>query len=356
MHIKRHAVDIPVSIGSDVTHELVSYLSNNFSNHSIYIIADRNLTELHGGYLKQNLGTLANFGEVISFVFGESSKNRNQKAMIEDELLRKKAGRDTLIITFGGGVTGDLAGYVAATFNRGVPLVHIPTSLLAQVDSSIGGKVGVNTKYGKNLIGAFYQPAAIFIDVAFLKTLPKIEFENGMAEIIKYAVTLDDELMGWLENEHQAIRKSELGILQKIVTRSVEIKIKVVESDEHEKGFRSILNFGHTVGHAIENLSNYKLKHGFAVATGMKVASMLSHQLLDYPSDRYWRLRDLIGLYNLDTVNPQNFNLDDVWQTMILDKKTRQKHPRFTLLKNVNQPELFYPITKKELKNAFQAL
>jgi len=356
MRIERHAVDIPVIIDSDIASELVDYITNNFPDHSIYVIADSNLSKLHGAFLKQHLGALSNFSGIISFEFGESSKNRKQKEIIEDDLLSRRAGRDTLIIAFGGGVTGDLAGYVAATFNRGVPLIHIPTSLMAQVDSSIGGKVGVNTEYGKNLIGAFYQPQAIFIDVTFLNTLPTIEFENGMAEIIKYAATLDDELLKWLENEHQSIKEGELPTLHKIVTRSVGIKIRVVENDEREAGFRSILNFGHTVGHAIENLSSYGVRHGFAVAAGMKVASVLSHQLLDYPLDRYRRLSDVIERYNLDMVTPQNFNVDALWNVMTLDKKARQKQPRFTLLKNVNHPKLFYPVTKKELKNALQAL
>jgi len=234
--------------------------------------------------------------------------------------------------------------------------VHLPTSLLAQVDSSIGGKTGVNHPAGKNLIGAFYQPQAIFCDVKFIDTLPDDEFISGMGEVIKYAVTLDDELWGWLEKERQAILDREPRTLQKVIERCAKLKIKIAESDEKEAGLRSILNFGHTVGHAIEQLSEYRLKHGFAVAAGMFVAAKLSERYLNYPKERAKRLENLLQSYHLNRVDFSDFKINEIWESMLSDKKTRQQIPRFSLMNASNQPELFYPIEKRELENVLGSI
>ncbi len=352
MRIKTQSHEIPFYVGQNLWETLSSYLQNNFPAHSIFVICDSNIANRYTATAEQYLKAHPFFREILVFPAGEQYKSRDQKDRLEDLLLLAKAGRDSVIIAMGGGVTGDLAGYVAATLLRGVPLIHLPTSLLAQVDSSIGGKVGINHATGKNLIGAFYQPQAVFCDVDFLNSLPNEEFYNGMAEVIKYAVILDEELWHWLETESDQILQRNVDVLKKIITRCIKLKINVVEADEKETGYRSILNFGHTVGHAIEKLTVYQVKHGFAIAAGMKIAAALSEKHLNYPPGYVKRLWQLIDRFQLNRVQPNQFSIDELWQCMVSDKKARRQIPRFTLMKSPKEPELFYPIEKQELENA----
>ncbi len=354
--IKSPANEIPCYFGEDLWGSLLRFLQVHFSDFALFVISDGHVADLYKDTVQKRFGTHPGFRGVLTFPAGEASKSRRQKEMLEDALLAQKAGRDTLIVAMGGGVTGDLAGYVAATLMRGVPLVHLPTSLLAQVDSCIGGKTGVNHPVGKNLIGTFYQPHAIFCDVQFINTLPMDEFFSGMAEVIKYAVTLDDELWNWLEKEQQAVLDRESVTLQRVIERCAKLKIKIAEADEKETGLRSILNFGHTVGHAIEQLSEYRLKHGFAIAAGMRVAAKLSERNLGYPKERVERLEKLLQIYQLNRVDFSDFTLSEIWESMLADKKTRQQAPRFSLMNASNQPELFYPIEKRELENVLSIL
>ncbi len=351
IHIRASAREIPCFVGSDLWESLTGFLREHHRTHRIYVISDELVADLYGPTLRDHLRSHPGFQEVLTFPAGEASKSRQQKDRLEDRLLSARAGRDSLLIAMGGGVTGDLVGYVAATLHRGVPLVHLPTSLLAQVDSSIGGKVGINHPAGKNLIGAFYQPRAIFCDANFLRTLPAEEFLNGMAEVIKYAAILDDELWEWLDVHSEALLNRDTALVQKVIARCAALKIAVVEADEKESGYRSILNFGHTVGHAIEQLSGYRIKHGFAIAAGMRVAARLSHRRLGYPAERLKRLDDTLAGYHLNRVNPKDFPLDDIWNCILTDKKARDQKPRFSLINAANKPELFYPIPKQELEN-----
>lgn len=355
MRIKEHLREIPFFTGRDLWTALAAYLQTDFPAHAVFVIADSTVAALYRETAAQALRSHRGFREVLSFPAGEQHKSRAQKEQLEDLLLLHKAGRDSVIVALGGGVTGDLAGYLAATLHRGVPLVHVPTSLVAQVDSSIGGKVGVNHPAGKNLIGAFYQPRAVFCDVNLLRTLPGEEFCSGMAEVIKYAVILDDELWRRLESENAAILRREPGILEQIVVRCASLKIRVVEEDEKEAGYRSILNFGHTAGHAIEHLSGYRVKHGFAVAEGMRVAARLSQRLLGYPGEQVERLETLLDLYHLKRVDRGQFSTGEIWNCILSDKKARQQAPRFTLMRSPHCPELFYPVEKQELSHALAA-
>ncbi|MCK6620416.1 MAG: 3-dehydroquinate synthase [Calditrichaceae bacterium] len=355
IRIKEHLREIPFFVGRDLWAALAAYLQTDFPAHSLFVIADSTVAALYGEAAAGALRPHGGFRDILTFPAGEQYKSRARKEQLEDLLLLGKAGRDSVIVALGGGVTGDLAGYLAATLHRGVPLVHLPTSLMAQVDSSIGGKVGVNHPAGKNLIGAFYQPRAVFCDTAFLKTLPEEEFFNGMAEVIKYAVILDDELWRRLDSESAPILRREPGLLEQIVLRCASLKIKVVEADEKESGYRSILNFGHTAGHAIEHLSEYRIKHGFAVAEGMRIAARLSHQLLGYPRERVEDLDKLLELYGLKGVGREQFSAEEIWNCICSDKKARRQAPRFTLLRSPHHPELFYPVEKQELSHALAA-
>ncbi len=354
MQIKERFRKIPFFIGEELWESLLDYLLEHFPNHSIFVISDSQVARLYAETARQRLLAHRFFKEVLTFPAGEQSKSYQQKMYLEDLLLHYQAGRDSLVIAMGGGVTGDLAGYVAATLHRGIPLIHLPTTLLAQVDSSIGGKVGINHTVGKNLIGSFYQPQAIFANVNFLKTLSKEDFLNGMAEVVKYAIILDESLGEFLVRESKKILQRDNETLKNIITRCVELKMKVVESDEKEKGYRSVLNFGHTAGHAVEKLSEYSIKHGFAIAAGMRVAARLSHQKLQYPSEKIERLNQLLQTYSLNRVDLQQFTIEQIWQCIITDKKARQQRPHFTLINNKSEPKLFQQIEKWELEHAFR--
>jgi len=354
LSIKSISRDIPVFIGNKNWSEMKDFLNENFPEKPIFMIVDSNIFDIYGGMISQELSAMNQYRGVITFPAGERSKSRTVKNRLEDTLLQQKAGRDSLIIAMGGGVTGDLVGFVAANLHRGISLIHIPTSLIAQVDSSIGGKVGINHPLGKNLLGDFHQPEAIFINVTFLHTLPEEEFRNGLGEVIKYAVILDEGLWHILGEEYNKILKKDIQVLEKIVTKCINLKNQVVTQDELESNYRSILNFGHTVGHAIERLSKYRIKHGFAIAYGMIVSGWLSHHLLGYPEQKVKQLVQYLKNYGLFRIDIHKYDPSEIWNVMLLDKKSRQAKPRFTLLAKDGKPRLFYEVTKEELEGALR--
>ncbi len=354
LRINSQPPSVPHFIGRGLWQELIHFLTQHFAASAIYVVTDAHLFRYYGSEVAECLSKHPGFKEILTVPPGEGSKSRKQKTFLEDVLLHARAGRDSVLIAFGGGVVGDLTGFVAATLYRGIPFVQVPTSLIAQADSSIGGKVGINHTSGKNLLGAFYHPRAVFTDVNLLKTLPDDEFLNGMAEVIKYAVTLDDELWKMLENNLKEILRKETMILERMITRCQEVKIRVVEQDEKETRYRSVLNFGHTVGHALEQLSNYRIKHGVAVAAGMRVAAKLSQRLLGYPAEMTERLDHLLAQCNLLQVNPIDYPFEELWNTILSDKKVRLQQPHFTLLRSPQQPCLFYPIEKGNLHDVIQ--
>jgi 3-dehydroquinate synthase len=355
LHLSPSSIRIPVFLSHLTWNVLLDLLQNHFSGKSIYLVGDANVLALYETEIRQNLENLTGFRKMISFPPGEKNKSRKWRDTLENVLLQDHAGRDSLLLAMGGGVTGDLVGFVAASLYRGISLIHLPTSLIAQVDSSIGGKVGINHPQGKNLLGSFHQPQAIFIGTSFLQTLPRNEFSNGMAEVIKYAVLLDPELWDRLDEEHKGIMERDPELLESMVQRSVELKIQVVEKDEKESEYRSILNFGHTVGHAIEQLSHYRIKHGFAVASGMLAAAALSRQLFDYPEEKIERLRHTLKLYRLTPVSFSRYAFPDIWHIIQSDKKARERTPRFSLLDDRNQPRLFQTVSQKELRYALES-
>jgi 3-dehydroquinate synthase len=352
--IKSISRNIPIFIGNNIWSEIKNFLDEYYPEKPVFMIVDSNIFDIYGRMISQELSAMNRFRGVLTFPAGERSKSRTAKNRLEDTLLQQKAGRDSLILAMGGGVTGDLAGFVAANLHRGISLIHIPTSLIAQVDSSIGGKVGINHPLGKNLLGDFHQPEAIFINVAFLHTLPEEEFRNGLGEVIKYAVILDEGLWHILGKEHDKILRKDMQVLEKMVTRCVKLKNQVVMRDEQEADYRSILNFGHTVGHAIEKLSKYHIKHGFAIASGMIVAAWLSHHLLGYPEKKVKQLVQYLGNYGLLRVDIPKYDPSEIWNIILLDKKSRQARPRFTLMAKDSKPHLFQEITKEELEFALR--
>jgi 3-dehydroquinate synthase len=286
---------------------------------------------------------------------GERAKSLAQTARLYDAFLRHRLDRQSPVIALGGGVIGDLAGYAAATYLRGVPLVHVPTTLLAQVDSSIGGKVGVNLPKGKNLVGAFYQPSLVVADIRTLKSLPPRELRAGLAEVVKHGLIADAELFEYIETNLDAILAAEEEPLVHLVTRSCRIKGKVVEQDERDQGIRAILNFGHTVAHAIEAATGFRrFLHGEAVAIGMIVATTLSIQRGLCDEDVLRRLRSLLHRIGLPVTLPIDEKL--IIKTAGYDKKVKNNIMYFVLTKGIGHVTVAPVSEPAEFRHALAAV
>ncbi len=269
---------------------------------------------------------------LFTFPPGEKEKCRERKAHLEDLLLSQKFGRDTCMIALGGGVTTDLIGFLAATYCRGVPLVLAPTTLLGMVDAAIGGKTGVNTRFGKNLVGTFYPADRILIDPSTLATLHASEWTSGSAEVVKYALIRSPQLFQNLKTWNP----KDPAYLEKIVHECVQIKAQVVEMDFEEKlGLRRILNFGHTIAHAIELLENYSLPHGEAVAIGMLVESFISVKMGHLPDSAQSEIETLIRSFPFALRLTKEVTLEKMQNALLLDKKSAQGSPRFVLLEKI---------------------
>ncbi|MDX1901483.1 MAG: 3-dehydroquinate synthase [Gammaproteobacteria bacterium] len=314
-------------------------------NKRIVLITDDHLNSLYTEKLQSIAKT------ILTFPAGEKNKTRETKQYLEDQLLEKNCGRDTCIIAFGGGVVLDLAGFIAATYCRGIPVIYIPTTLLAMVDASIGGKTGVNTPFGKNLIGTFTQPHAVLMDTALLNTLPKNEIANGFAEIIKHAMIADADLFYELEIKNIP--------LTDIIYQSCLIKKNIVEQDEKDHHVRHLLNFGHTIGHAIETLENYAIKHGEAVAIGMLVESELSRQCGFFNEADLARLQKILRSYQLPLMTNAFDDINLFRKNLCLDKKSLNQIPHFVLLNRIGQPHateknIASPVSDAQLLNALE--
>jgi 3-dehydroquinate synthase len=273
---------------------------------------------------------------------GETSKSLERAARLYDRLAELQADRKTLVVAVGGGVVGDLAGFAAATYNRGLPLLMVPTTLLAMVDSSVGGKVGINHPRGKNLIGAFHQPVGVWIDTDLLATLPAREYRSGLAEVVKYGVILDVDLLDYLEQHGEALLRQEPEAVRHVVARSCRLKADVVEKDERElTGLRAILNFGHTFAHAFETVAGYgEWLHGEAVAAGMVCASRLAERRGMIPQAITARLVRLLESFDLP-VEPEDWSAEELLAVMRNDKKNEAGKLRFVLPTRLGEVKLF---------------
>ena len=286
---------------------------------------------------------------------GEKYKTLESLNLIFTALLQGNHGRDTIIIALGGGVIGDVAGFAAASYQRGVRLIQIPTTLLSQVDSSVGGKTAVNHELGKNMIGAFYQPSMVIIDTHTLGTLPKREVNAGLAEVIKYGAILDYEFFEWLEAHIDELVALNNESLQHCIARCCQIKADVVVRDETEKGDRALLNLGHTFGHAIETHLGYgNWLHGEAVSTGMMMAAALSQQLGDISVADVSRLEKLLARANLPTLSPDSMQPEDYLPHMMRDKKVLAGKLRLVLLKSLGQAYIATDTDKDLVLNAIK--
>ncbi len=274
--------------------EIISFLKKQEAS-SYAVVCDSVTEKLFGRKLKQLLVKKRMKTELFSFASGEESKNLRTVENILDKMLAKGIDRNSLVVALGGGVVGDLAGFVAASYLRGIPYVQVPTTLLAMVDSGLGGKVGVNLKHGKNSCGAFYQPKAMFANIAYLDSLPKKQIKNGLAECIKHGIIADKKLFLFIENNLDRIFSKKRSVLKKLVADNCRIKSRIVMKDEKEKGLRKTVNFGHTIGHAIESITNYrKYSHSEAIASGMYYEALLAQKLAGFSESETQRIRKLI--------------------------------------------------------------
>lgn len=319
--------DVGFSDPSKLAEGLAPYLKSN----QVAIITNETIAPL---YLQQVQSALGNRQvDVFQMPDGESYKSLDTYAQVMDFLLEKKHNRSTCLIALGGGVVGDLCGFVAATFQRGVDFIQIPTTLLSQVDSSVGGKTAVNHPAGKNMIGAFYQPLAVFADISVLETLPDREYAAGLAEVVKYGIIYDADFFAWLEANAQALVQREKYALTHIITRSCEVKAAVVSEDERESGRRAILNYGHTFGHAIEKLLGYgRLLHGEAVSIGMVMAARLSVEFSGLALADSQRIEKLLQQFSLPvTLEGLELNAEAMIDAMGMDKKVVDGELRFVV-------------------------
>jgi shikimate kinase / 3-dehydroquinate synthase len=333
-------------------YHLPEYLKSSGFAHRVFIVTDSDVGRL---YSKPILRLLRNAGfvpQIFTIPAGEASKSIWFWQEILNWLVEQKAEQGEPTIALGGGVIGDLAGFVAATYHRGMPLIQIPTSLLAQVDSAIGGKTGINHPLGKNLIGAFYQPELIIVDPAFLLTLPERVYLEGWAEIVKYGMILDADLFEMLEDHIASLHARDATLLSKIITRCIQLKMDVVQRDERDEGLRNILNYGHTFGHALEVLTDYgSWLHGEAVAIGMEVAAQIAVARGLLANENALRQRELlIGLRlpqscpSVDTVS--------LLEKMQRDKKVRSGHMRWILPTQIGQAEIYHDIPLRLIQDA----
>jgi len=320
----------------------------------IFVVTDTNIAPLYAHALVRSLSGNGIPLHVVTVPAGESSKNRRTKAYLEDRLVALQAARDSLVIALGGGMVGDLAGFVAATLHRGIPFIQIPTSLLAQVDSSIGGKVAIDHPQGKNLIGAFYQPKKVYIATSALKSLPAKEFRNGMAEVIKCAAILDRSLFTFVETNKAAILRRDQTVMRRIIERCCRLKATVVEKDERENNYRRILNFGHTIGHAIEQVSKYRIAHGEAVAMGMAAEAKLSTELKLLSVRDSGRLVNALKAFGLPTSIPSRMKTTAIFDATLQDKKLQRGQVRYTLLERIGKARVGIGIDRRRAEELFE--
>ena len=295
------------------------------------LIADSQVAKLYGDSIAQQASRAGYQVTLFTFPAGEANKTRDTWASLSDQMLAAHLGRDAAVIALGGGVVNDVAGFVAATYLRGVPLVQVPTTLLAMIDSSIGGKTGVDVPAGKNLLGVFHQPRVVVADPELLGSLSSVQLAAGLAEAVKHGAIADAEYFAFLEGEYAAIFAKHAPALERVVRRSVEIKAAVVAQDEREKGKRAILNFGHTVGHAIEATSQYEVLHGEAVAIGMVYEGRLAETLGIAAMGTAQRIRAVLERLHLPVERPEGSQVEDLIAAMRTDKKVRAGEIRIAL-------------------------
>lgn len=335
VQIPRH--EYTIQIGSQIIEQSLLAAVKTFASELIVVVTNSTLQALYPFLIKESLAPLNLPVETCIIADGEQYKNLETLHEIYDFLLAKQANRKTVLIAFGGGVIGDMTGFVAATYMRGIPYIQVPTTLLSQVDSSIGGKTAVNHPLGKNTIGAFKQPVFVCMELQFLETLPLRELKAGFFELLKHGIIHDAALFDFLKKHPHLLNPLDLSVLEEAIEASCRVKARVVEEDETEKGLRATLNFGHTLGHLIETHTNYKAYlHGEAVGVGMAFAAFVSHQLQFLSERTLGIILDLLKSYTTPTSLPP-LNFEQFQKLILHDKKSNQHSVNFILIQGIGE-------------------
>ena len=343
-----------VLIGEGLLKRLGERVRKVLSGQICAIITDSNVAPLFADRVKQSLTSAGFCVTLITIPAGEKSKTLEQAGAICDQMIAAGLDRQSFVVGLGGGVVGDISGFVAAIYHRGIPHVQIPTTLLAMVDSSIGGKTGVNTSDGKNLLGAIYYPSLVIDDIDVLKTLPPREFYQGFAEIIKHAIIADAKMFGTL----QRWKAADAAALQRLIRRNIEIKAKIVAKDERDQtGERALLNFGHTVSHAIERAGEYrKFLHGEALSLGIIPACAISIKKAGLSSDQRDEVVELLQRFELPTRLPPNFPRQKIVEALKFDKKFEGGKVRFVVTPKIGVARLTSTVTLSDIREAVETL
>jgi 3-dehydroquinate synthase len=345
-----------ICIGYDILDQIGQMIAKRHPASRSLIVTDSNVSALYGESVLHMFERVGIKAGLIEFPAGEASKNITTVLEIAGKMLRYGADRDSLLIALGGGVVGDMTGLIASLYMRSVPYIQMPTSLMAQVDSSIGGKTAIDLPEGKNLLGTFYQPRAVYIDLKFLSTLSEKEFKNGLAEVIKYGIIEDKGFFRFLEENMARIKNRDNDALERVVENSCRIKQSIVEIDEKEGGLRRVLNFGHTIGHAIESASGYEISHGEAVACGMIAAVGISERLCELPSEDRDRVEHLIRSTGLVCRIPQGITPHDILPRLSVDKKKIGSTIHYVLLKKIGVPFIHEGVPENVLNHVLEEL
>ena len=328
------AANYRIKIGTDILGSLWPRIEADFAGYNKFVVTDENLVS--AGHLQKLLGQ----NDVPAFIIspaGETSKNIDTAISIIETMEKAYLGRDTLVVALGGGTVGDIAGFAAAIFKRGVPVLQIPTTTVAQADSAVGGKTGVDSSLSKNAFGAFWHPAAVYIDVATLATLDDRQFRAGLVESVKHAIIADSEYFDFLESNLDAVLERKPDVLEKVARWNCKIKGGVVETDPGERNFRRILNYGHTIGHAVEAASGFGLLHGEAVAIGIIAAGLIEIEMQLAEPGRLERIRRILEKLNVPVTLPDDLADKDLIDLIKRDKKAVNKWPRFVLITEIGR-------------------
>ncbi len=323
----------------------------------VLLVLDENIPSRFKSLVAKELSDLSAKFHTLEILASEENKNRETLERIHSLLINERYSRDCYLVGLGGGIICDITGFTAATYQRGVNFILFPSTLLSQVDASVGGKTAINHPQGKNMIGAFHQPMQVFVDLSLLSFLPDIEISNGLSEVIKHALINDKEYFEWLETNMEDIISLEPNALEKAITRSIEIKAEIVSKDEKEKGIRKYLNFGHTFGHAIELYGGFKeFSHGQSVAIGMLMAMKLSNIYEGFSEDDLIRSKDLVIKANPNLDLKIDFEEKKLIENMSVDKKRTGNNLTFILLKEIGKAKIKTDIKEDDIAKAIRSL
>jgi 3-dehydroquinate synthase len=356
VHVRSSAGAYPVLIGSGILGQAGRLVRARLGARTVLVVSDRTVTALHGGSLKRSLrGAGIKIAWWTSLTPGERSKGLSTVRALYREWIEAGADRGTPVVAFGGGVVGDVAGFAASTLFRGLPVVHVPTTVISQVDSAVGGKTGVNFERAKNLIGTFHPPALVLMDPSLLGTLSERDFRAGWVEAVKMGITLRRELFERLEREVDSLLARDSRLLEDLVTASVQAKSEIVSRDERDEDVRAVLNYGHTVGHAIEGAYGGRLRHGEAVAVGMNAAAWVGEELgvsVGGLRERQNRLLEALGL----KLALPGADKGIISRNLKLDKKVRDKKTRFVLTLQIGSASVWPHISSRLLRTAVKVV